>query len=172
MINFKDISYLKKGTEKQQQAYAVLFKNKILEKLKYYNAILVGTIPINIDIENSDLDIICYVKDQEKFKEEIVSLFGKEQDFLFKENKTFNTLLASFKIENFEIELFAQDLPTEQQNAYLHMLIEHELLLEKGETFRKEIVALKNKGDKTEPAFAKLLGLTGNPYEALLKLKH
>lgn len=44
----------------QQKAYQVITDHAILEKLAQYNPILVGTIPINIDIEESDLDIICY----------------------------------------------------------------------------------------------------------------
>ncbi len=51
------------------------------------------------------------------------------------------------------------------------MLIEYKLLLEKGEEFRKEIISLKKQGYKTEPAFAKLLGVEGNAYEGLLKLE-
>jgi hypothetical protein len=51
------------------------------------------------------------------------------------------------------------------------MIIEHRVLIEKGEKFRQEIIKLKRQGLKTEPAFAKLLGLDGNPYEALLKLR-
>lgn len=50
-----------------------------------------------------------------------------------------------------------------------HMLIENEILIEKGIKFRKIIIDLKSNGIKTEPAFANLLGLTGNPYLELLK---
>jgi len=50
------------------------------------------------------------------------------------------------------------------------MLIEHKLLSTKGEKFRQDIIDLKNQGYKTEPAFAKLLGLGGDAYEELLKL--
>lgn len=51
------------------------------------------------------------------------------------------------------------------------MLIEHQILLEKGESFRQEIISLKKQGIKTEPAFAQLLGLSGDPYEAILRLE-
>lgn len=53
MINFLDISYLQLGNERQQRAYQVLTHNKVLEKLAPYRPILVGTVPINIDIETA-----------------------------------------------------------------------------------------------------------------------
>jgi hypothetical protein len=45
------------------------------------------------------------------------------------------------------------------------------LLRRGGETFRQEIIRLKQAGYKTEPAFALLLGLDDHdPYAALLAL--
>lgn len=48
------------------------------------------------------------------------------------------------------------------------MLIEHQILQSENEDFRLKIIELKKNGYKTEPAFAKLLDLEGNPYHALL----
>jgi hypothetical protein len=171
MINFLDISYLQSGNEKQVKVYHVLTDNQVLEKLVAYHPILVGTIPIHIDIENSDLDIICEILDKAEFINELNRLFRHEKGFSISESATFNAIKASFLMGGFEIEIFGQNIPTTQQNAYRHMLIEHRLLLEKGEKFRQKIIDLKQQGYKTEPAFAKLLGLEGNPYEELLKLE-
>lgn len=168
--NFLNISYLKNGNERQKKVYRVLTANRVLEKLDYYSPILVGTIPINIDIESSDLDIICYFKNKEEFKNKLVILFQQEKGFIISENRSLSSLKANFYIDDFEFEIFGQGIPTQQQNAYRHMLIEHKLLLEKGEQFRLQIIELKKQGFKTEPAFAKLLGLQGDAYEALLKV--
>jgi len=170
MINFLNINYLKSGNEKQQKAYQVLTETNILGKLNHFTPILVGTIPINIDIESSDLDIICYVPNQENFIQYLNHNFGKEYQFIISKNTTYNSVKANFFTADFEIEIFGQDIPTHQQNAYRHMLIEHKLLMEKGEDFRQQVVELKKQGFKTEPAFAKLLGLQGDAYEELLKL--
>ena len=51
------------------------------------------------------------------------------------------------------------------------MIIEHEILQSKGGIFRLEIIKLKQNGYKTEPAFAFLLGLKGDPYIELLDYK-
>ncbi|MEH3111904.1 DUF4269 domain-containing protein [Pedobacter terrae] len=170
MINFLNISYLQSGNEKQKKAYQVLTDNKILEKLAPYQPILVGTIPINIDIENSDLDIICDVQDKVTFTEILTNYFQSEKGFKITKNSTFKSIKANFFIDDFEFEIFGQAIPTIKQNAYRHMLIEYQLLLEKGEIFRQEIIALKKQGYKTEPAFAKLLEIEGNAYEELLKV--
>ncbi|SDG25981.1 protein of unknown function [Pedobacter terrae] len=171
MINFLNISYLQSGNEKQKKAYQVLTNNKVLEKLSPYQPILVGTIPINIDIKNSDLDIICYVEDKIAFAKELTDYFRHKEGFKITGNANFKSIKANFFIDGFEFEIFGQSLPTKAQNAYRHMLIEYQILLEKGEVFRQEIISLKKQGYKTEPAFAKLLGLEGNPYEELLKLE-
>lgn len=170
MIDFKDISYLKSGNKRQQKAHHLLTANSILEKLNQYDPILVGTIPINIDIEGSDLDIICYVQDNELFKDDLVHHFQQEKNFIISETTKFSALKANFIIDDFEIEIFGQSIPTEKQNAYRHMLIEHKILLKKGRDFRQQVIELKNQGYKTEPAFARLLGLNGDAYEALLRL--
>ncbi|MCD0470758.1 DUF4269 domain-containing protein [Flavobacterium sp. JAS] len=173
MIDFSTIYYLKTGTPKQILAFEVLTQNEILTNLVDFDPILVGTIPINIDIENSDLDIICYWKNKSDFAEKLNTFFGKENDFKIKETLIDNkeTIVANFKINNFEIEIFGQNIPTKNQNGYKHMIIEYGILKAKGENFRLEIIKLKQNGYKTEPAFAYLLGLNGNPYSELLEYK-
>ncbi|MFQ6600615.1 DUF4269 domain-containing protein [Flavobacterium sp. C3NV] len=173
MTDFSNIEYLKSGNHKQQEAFEILTQNKILSKLAEFDPILVGTIPINIDIENSDLDIICYWKNKIDFTEKLNSVFGKENEFTIREaiiNEK-ESIIANFKINDFEIEVFGQNTPTKNQNGYKHMIIENEILQSKGENFRLEIIKLKQNGYKTEPAFAFLLGLKGDPYIELLDYK-
>lgn len=173
MIDFKDISYLKTGNPKQQAAFHILNQHKVLENLADFDPILVGTIPININIENSDLDIICYWKNKSEFMKKIKNLFQNESNFAIRENliNDQESVIANFFIDAFEIEIFGQNTPTELQNGYRHMVIEDQILRSKGENFRLEIIKLKEKGIKTEPAFGLLLGLTGNVYEELLDFK-
>jgi len=173
MINFKDISYLKTGNLKQQAAFHILTKHQVLENLAGFDPILVGTIPINIDIENSDLDIVCYWKNKPAFIERIKYLFEKENRFSIREIVIDNqeSVVANFFIETFEIEIFGQNIPTELQNGYRHMVIEDQILRSRDENFRLEIVKLKENGIKTEPAFGLLLGLNGNVYQELLDYK-
>lgn len=169
MIDFTKLDYLKIGNERQKRAYEVLTKYKIFTILDYYSPILAGTIPIEIDVEGSDLDIICKVEDKIDFEKVLIEKF-KDFGLKIKKSNINNeeSLVCNFKLEEFLIEIFAQNKPTIQQNAYRHMMAEYKILQEKGEEFKQKIIDLKKKGIKTEPAFGMLLGLE-NPYEDLLK---
>ena len=170
MHSFDTLNYLQNGNARQQQAYQTLVENKVFEHLAAYDPILVGTIPINIYIETSDLDIACCWENKTQFMNELIHFLGHNQEFRLIE--TFingeETVIANFKTAHFEIEIFGQNIPTKHQNGYRHMLVEHHILLERSEAFRQQIIALKRQGMKTEPAFGLLLGLKNDPYQALL----
>jgi hypothetical protein len=172
MIDFTKIDYLKRGNKRQRRAYNVLTKYEVFKKLGSYSPILAGTIPIEIDIEGSDLDIICEVdlRFEKDFLEVLTSNKLIPADVKI-ENTTVNgekCIVLNFMLEEFPVEIFGQKKPAIQQNAYRHMIAEYKILQEKGEEFKRKIIELKRKGIKTEPAFGLLLGLE-NPYEDLLK---
>jgi hypothetical protein len=171
--HFDNIAYLKGGTSRQRQAYEVLTQYQIIDKLVDYTPILAGTVPINIDIKNSDLDIICCFANENEFDYHVQQQFSNFSEFTIK-HTTVNgqeTVIANLMADGWEIEIFGQLIPVKQQAAYRHMLIEHHLLKYYGEAFRLKIVSLKEQGYKTEPAFAKALNLKGDPYQALLNYK-
>lgn len=173
MADFLTINYLKSGTARQQKAFEVLNEKLILQKLSDFTPVLVGTIPINIDIDSSDLDIACYWKNKNHFIEILKNHFSTVKDFQIYEREISGNeaVVANFFMDDFEIEIFGQNIPVEEQFGFRHMIIEAKILEEKGEDFRQKIIALKKSGIKTEPAFAQLLNLKGNPYQALLNFK-
>jgi len=172
MIDFTTIEYLKNGNERQQYAFEILKKYEIFENLDAYSPVLAGTIPIEIDIEGSDLDIICEVdlQFQEAFIQTVRS-FIPDHTEVHIENIVVNeekSIVINYSLEGLLIEIFGQNKPPLQQNAYRHMIAEHKILQERGENFKQKIIKLKKEGIKTEPAFGLILGLE-NPYEELLK---
>ncbi|WP_346879869.1 DUF4269 domain-containing protein [Clostridium sp. UBA3061] len=171
--DFINIDYLKHGNIKQQNSYKVLKELDIFNVLRKFNPILVGTIPINIDIENSDLDIVCEVYDFKEFQKIVEDRYSMFSKFHISNNSTDNEtiLTVNFYVEDIEIEIYAQSLDSCKQNGYRHMVVEDRILRLGGERTREEVVILKKNGLKTEPAFAKHLGLDGNPYDELLKLE-
>jgi hypothetical protein len=172
--DFTKIDYLKNGNDKQKLVFALLTNSNIIASLQQFDPILVGTIPIDIDIENSDLDIICSYHDKYEFIKAIHNRFCDFDNFKIKEvnEKELNAVISNFRINNFEIEIFGQNIPTRQQNAYRHMIVEYKLLCERDEAFRQKIIDLKKQGYKTEPSFAIALELSGNPYLELLRYEN
>ncbi|GAA0339184.1 DUF4269 domain-containing protein [Bacillus carboniphilus] len=169
-MDFHQIDYLKTGNQRQKDAYRVIQKLNIMDDLSEYNPLLCGTIPINLDIKGSDLDMIMEVSDFNRFESKVAGLYSHLENF--KQKRTFirnrPVIKANFFFEGFEFELFGQSQTVEKQYAYLHMIIEHALINE-NPTLRDEVIALKKKGYKTEPAFCHLLGLEGDPYDRLIE---
>lgn len=170
--NWHDITYLKLGNERQKNTYSALNKLKIFKILREYDPTLVGTIPIEIDILESDLDIICEVYDLEEFEGLVIKSFNKYDNFRIGRQtvKGLLTSLSYFGYSNFLIEIFGQPKPVIEQNGYRHMIVEKKLLEISGESARKQMVKLKKLGLKTEPAFAEYFNLKGDPFDELLKL--
>lgn len=168
---FRSLAYLQSGNEIQRLAYRSIRELNILQDLAKYTPVLCGTIPIAIDVAGSDLDIIMEVHDFGPFREEITRLYGGMDGFAVGELpvRGIPSITSNFCFGGFEFELFAQPVAVEKQNAYRHMVIEHHLL-NKHPQARQQIMELKEAGMKTEPAFARVFGLKGDPYDALLVL--
>ncbi len=170
--DWTNIEYLLNGNAKQQQSYNILMNANILRILKEYSPILVGTIPLEIDIEKSDLDIICEVHNFYEFEKLIKNSFQKYENFNINKINGNQAIVVNFFIKEFEIEIYGQAIPTKEQYGYRHMIIEDKILKLGGNKLKREIINLKRNGMKTEPAFAKYLNLNGNPYKELLKLEN
>lgn len=172
MNSWMDIEYLSTGNQTQIDVYQLLRRHRILDQLQKYSPVLVGTVPIEINVADSDLDIICEVYDFEQFEREVRSHFNRYPGFAVsrKTKDSMERIKANFICEKWPIELFGQAMPTVKQNGYKHMVIEARLLKLYGNNLKERIIELKSKGMKTEPAFTQILQMDGNPYQELLKL--
>ncbi|PFJ17180.1 alpha/beta hydrolase [Bacillus cereus] len=168
---FTSITYLQSGNDKQQKVYDVLNELNIMEDLALYSPVLCGTIPIRIDTPQSDLDIVMEVHNFDTFEQEMRFLYSSYEGFEIKKRKMKNTasIKVNFEFEGFKFKLFAQPKPVRNQNAYKHMIVEHMLLMQHPH-IREEVIYLKEKGLKTESAFAQVLKIDGDPYEGLILL--
>ncbi|WP_248929768.1 DUF4269 domain-containing protein [Paenibacillus hamazuiensis] len=170
--DWTDIGYLSKGNSIQREVYRLINQHRLLDRLKEYNPILVGTVPIDIHVAGSDLDIICEVHDFERFDEALAREFGKYPGYTAVKRSVdgIERMKANFMCDHWPVEVFGQAVPTVKQNGFRHMVIEARLLQLFGESFKRKIIEMKSYGIKTEPAFARELQLEGDPYEELLKL--
>ena len=169
-----DPDALRGGNERQRAAIAVLDELDIFDWLAAYCPVLAGTIPLAIDIAGSDLDVLCEVYDFDRFASFLASEYGEYSEFTMRAIQGKYGPVAfesSLRHRDFVVECFGEPLPVNEQRGYRHMVVEARLLDIGGEPLRETIIALKESGLKTEPAFARLLGLAGDPYEALLELE-
>lgn len=146
----------------------------MFEWLAEYSPVLAGTIPIAIDVADSDLDVLCEVYDFDRFAGDLADAYDASPGFAvsaIKTRQSHDSLKVTFRHGGFGIEVFGQTRPVERQTAYRHMIVEARLLALGRPPFRAAILALRHEGLKTEPAFARCLGLAGDAYEAVLALE-
>lgn len=169
--DWHDTTYLQHGSAPQRRAFAVLRRHALLPRLAAYAPVLVGTFPLDLTVPGSDLDIICEVADWAAFRQALAG-FAAFPGYAVRPAATAQpAVVASFEVERLAVEVFGQALPTARQNGYRHMVLEARLLALGGVALRQRVLALKASGMKTEPAFARVLGLPGDPYQALLELE-
>lgn len=166
-MNFRDVEYLKAGTDKQKLCYRILKEINILDILYNYNPIVVGTIPIQIDIEESDIDIVCCAENLSEIRDVVRLHYSTYNMF---SDRIGNVYIATFECLGLPIEIYAESIPTLEQNGYRHMVIEDRIMKLAGDGFRQKVISLKEQGYKTEPAFGELLKLD-NPYLDLLEFE-
>ena len=171
-MNWRNTAYLKNGTPRQRAAWRVLQELQIFERLAAHTPILTGTIPLDIDIPGSDLDVICQVEDLIAFERLLTRNFAAEAGFTLRRQEVNNlpVVVCKFEAGGFPVEIFAQPRPVEQQNAYRHLLVEARLLGLAGEAAKRDIRQLKRAGLKTEPAFGEYFALPGDPFSTLYNL--
>jgi hypothetical protein len=174
-VPYHNLDYLREGSPRQQRAYAALDAARLWPLLAAYGPVLAGTVPLGIDLASSDLDVLCEVPAaaQAAFGELLEAHFGARPGFRLARRVVGGhaTTVAGFGYGAEEIEVFGQALPTAQQHGWRHLLVEAAVLAAGGEAWHTAVRALKAQGLKTEPAFAQLLGLAGDPYAALLALE-
>lgn len=145
----------------------------VLPELAAFDPHVVGTPPLGLDLPASDIDVVCFAPDPDAFTRAVWTAFGTRAGFrMWQKIAPDRPVVASFVGAGWTIELFGQASPVSEQYGWRHFLVEQRLLALGSAAFRAAVMAQRRSGMKTEPAFAALLGLAGDPYEALLSLEH
>ncbi|MCB2378556.1 DUF4269 domain-containing protein [Hymenobacter sp. BT635] len=175
MSHWPHLSYLEHGTARQRQAVAAITRLGIWTTLQAYAPVLAGTIPLAVDLPASDLDVICEVPEPAlpACEQLLRRHYAHRPDFRLTHRvfQDLPTIVCGFRAEGFAWEVFGQPQPTARQQAVRHLAVEQAILEAGGEAWRRAVRQLKHSGLKTEPAFAQLLRLPGDPYAALLTLE-
>ncbi|WP_158090280.1 DUF4269 domain-containing protein [Kiloniella majae] len=161
-------------TTKKRSSYTEVLKGlNISELLADVDYEVIGTPPLGIDIANSDIDIAFFSSAPDTLVRKLSAALGDHKD-LSRRTLSFppyKTELLSFVFMKWPIEFFIQNQPLAAQFGVRHFHLQRRLLALFGPTFTQQVIRLKQQGMKTEPAFAKLLGITGDPYLNLLSLE-
>ena len=173
MKDWRDISYLASGNARQHAAFEAIQTLGILGKLSEFDPVLVSTVCLAIDTPASDLDIICSVPDPARFEALLRTEFSACEAFdcRARADMVANRIVCSFRFQGFEFEIYGSQVTAERNRAFRHFVQIDRLLRAYGEPLRERIRSAKLAGMKTVPAVAAILGLPGDPYEAVLKLE-
>ena len=168
-MNWRDYSYLESGSKTQREAYKVLNDLNLFSILKNFDPALVSTVCVNLHTSESDLDIICQLTNESLFESTVKKNFRTKANFQIWKRSN-GAIVAKFDTNIFPIEIFAADKAIEQQYAWRHLNMMHRVLTIEPK-IREKVRELKKQGISTEEAFAKILALEGDPYDAFLSLE-
>ena len=156
-------------TKKARKVLKAIYRCRILQKLAQYNPVVVSTILIDLDTDDSDIDLVCSYNSQSAFFYQLKSLISNYPDLIC--HKRDNYVIAQFHYAGFLFEIFGANQKVESQMAFRHYQIMKRLCEIGGKDFQNAVKAIKKTGIKTEPAIASILQLEGNPYNSVLMLE-
>jgi diadenosine tetraphosphate (Ap4A) HIT family hydrolase len=155
--------------DRLHRAQDLLRRAGVLEVLAAYTPVIAGTVPLGIDTEGSDLDVLCEANNAEAFVRDALAFAALPGFALHRKGDADPpAVVCRFSVEGMPVEVFAQARPVRAQRAHRHLVAERRLLEAAGEGAAEEIRRLKRRGVKTEPAFAEYFALPGDPCETLL----
>lgn len=144
----------------------------VLSSLAQFDPHVAGTPPLGLDLADSDIDVLCHVPDPMHFTLAIWTAFSKYPDLSVRQWVSGERpVIAEFSAEGWTFEIFGSPQPVQEQMGWRHFRIEQRLLSLGGTGLRTLIMNQRRRGLKTEQAFAAVLNLSGDPYEALLDLE-
>lgn len=143
----------------------------VMERLKPFDPRVVGTLPLDLAVPGSDIDIVCHAFDPDAFAEIIWTHYRSAADFaLYRWTSDTRPVIARFMWDGWPFELFGDHRPVDRQPGWIHFDVERRLLALDDGRLRRAVSRLRAGGLKTEPAFAAVLGISGDPYRGLLEL--
>ncbi|MET3724830.1 DUF4269 domain-containing protein [Sphingomonas trueperi] len=149
-----------------------LVQSGVLTRLVAFDPHVAGTPPLGLDLPDSDIDILCHAPDPVAFAAAVWAAYRDLRGFaMWQWQGSDRPIVARFHCGGWLFELFGQARPVAEQLGWRHFAIEQRLLALGGEPLRAAVMARRHAGAKTEPAFAQVLGLNGDPYAALLTLE-
>jgi hypothetical protein len=144
----------------------------LLAALARFDPHVAGTPPLGLDLPGSDIDVLCHVLDVDAFTRTVWDFASNHERFAIHQwTGDARPVVASFQAHGWPIEIFGASRPVVQQAGWRHFTVERRLLVLGGDAIRAAVMERRRGGLKTEPAFAAVLGLAGDPYSTLLDVE-
>ena len=155
--------------ENETELHNWLLQTSILSKLAPWQPMISGSIPIGVHLEKSDLDILLFSESPGLAKIVITDVLKEIGSISWIESEGsagefWGRLTTGPRI----VELFISDQPVLDQRSHRHLLTEYLYLVKHGQALRDQVKAMKMSGASTEEAFARALGVSGDPYQKLI----
>lgn len=152
--------------EKNEKLFSEL--KPILKHLQKYSPLVSGSVPLDIQTSQSDLDLIFSAQNFDEFVTDINQI-STQVEVYKKDLRGIPSVIARFQTPYAKYECVAQNKSVFEIIAHQHFLVESRLLNIAGEKARHGIQKLKNSGVPTEPAFVEYFKIKGEPYQTLLE---
>ncbi|WP_323897094.1 DUF4269 domain-containing protein [Aeromonas allosaccharophila] len=176
--NWRRLDYLAYGNPRQRSAHALLTAGVWDELVaQCADMALVSTLAIGLDRPGSDLDILCQHPDPAAFAATFAEQgwqASAKGDNIWLLERVFPCAdsVCDNRIASWPLELYVTPAPIETLNGWRHLTLMAALLERFGDAFYRDVLRLRlEEGLKGEAAMCRLLGLAGDPYEALLTLE-
>lgn len=149
-----------------------IVRSGVLERLSAFDPHVAGTPPLGLELATSDIDILCHCPAPDVFATALWHGFSDAEGFAMRQwVGDGRAIIAGFILHGWPFEIFGQVVPVSDQQGWRHFRVEQRLLALGGEELRGAVLKRRRAGMKTEPAFAVVLDLPGDPYQAMLELE-
>jgi hypothetical protein len=143
----------------------------LMDVLAPFDPHVIGTLPLGLALPSSDIDVAVFTPDPNEVAAKLwLAKDGLRGLSMRRWTGDGRPLVANFQAFGWEFEVFAACTAVRDQVGWRHFDVERRLLTIGGSALQRAVLQRRLAGMKTEPAFADLLGLEGDPYAAMSRL--
>ena len=163
-------------THRGVRAMATVAGSGLLDGLRDYDPVVAGPCPLGLDQPDSDVDVLCCAPPTAAFVEQVAAAVPDAEAFAWHRGAVddqADAVVVTLHLDDLPVEVVAQARPTRDQCAYRRLVVERRLLVLGGAQLQARVRDERLGADhaEVETAFARALGLAGDPATAILRLE-